>query len=147
MTNTHLLSLPNFQNKSSLEADTSNTSIGAVLLQEGHPIAYHIKALNSRNQTLPAYEKECLAILLAIEKWYPNLQHRSFDIHTNHKSLLHLTDQRLHTSLQHKDFVKLMDLQFTLKYRRGVLMQWLMGCQDRLMILQLSMSLWQNRLG
>lgn len=48
------------------------------------------------------------------------MQHTEFEIHTDHKSLLHLADQRLHTPLQHKAFVKLMGLQFKLVYKKGV---------------------------
>lgn len=82
-------------------------------------MAFLSKALGPRNQSLSVYEKECLAILLAVEKWRSYLQIREFVIKTDHKSLLHLTDQRLHTSLQHKAFVKLMGLQFKIQYRKG----------------------------
>lgn len=47
------------------------------------------------------------------------MQHKEFEIHTDHKSLLHLSDQRLHTPLQHKAFVKLMGLLFKLVYKKG----------------------------
>lgn len=119
MTSAPVLALPNFQLPFALETDASNTGIGVVLLQANHPVAYLSKALNARNQTLSAYEKECLAILLAIEKWRPYLQHREFEIRTDHQSLLHLAEQRLHTPLQHKAFVKLMGLQFKLVYKKG----------------------------
>jgi hypothetical protein len=102
-----------------LETDASNTGVGVVLLQAGHPVAFLSKALSSRNQTLSAYEKECLAILFAVDKWRPYMQHREFEIHIDHKSLLHLADQCLHTPLQHKAFVKLMGLQFKLVYKKG----------------------------
>lgn len=57
MTTTPVLALPNFQQTFILETDASNTGIGAVLLQGGHPVAYLSKALSPRNQTLSAYEK------------------------------------------------------------------------------------------
>ena len=120
MSSAPVLALPDFKFPFAVETDASNTGIGAVLLQAGHPVAYLSKALSSRNQTLSAYEKECLAILFAVEKWWPYLQHREFEIHTDHKSLLHLTEQRLHTPLQHKAFVKLMGLQFKLVYKKGI---------------------------
>jgi hypothetical protein len=46
-------------------------------------------------QTLSTYEKECLAILLAVERWRQYLQHAQFTIPTDHKSLVHLADQKL----------------------------------------------------
>jgi hypothetical protein len=59
---------------------------------------------------MSTYEKECLAILFAVEKWRSYLQHATFVILTDHKSLSHLGEQRLTTSIQHKAFVKLMGL-------------------------------------
>ncbi|GJV80829.1 putative mitochondrial protein [Tanacetum coccineum] len=43
--------------------------IGAVLYQEGHPIAFLSKTLSPKHQTLSTYEKEFLAVLMALEKW------------------------------------------------------------------------------
>ena len=60
-----------------------------------------------------------MAIIMAVDKWRSYLQHREFVILTDHQSLLHLTDQRLLTGIQHKAFVKLLGLQFTIKYKQG----------------------------
>jgi hypothetical protein len=38
---------------------------------------------------------------------------------TDHKILLHLVDQRLHTALQDKAFVKLMGLRYSIQYKKG----------------------------
>jgi hypothetical protein len=89
-------------------------------MQQGHPIAYLNKALSPRNQALSTYEKECVAILMAVDKWRSYLQHREFTIRTDQKSLLHLTEQRLGTGIQHKAFVKLMGLRFTIQYKKGI---------------------------
>jgi hypothetical protein len=58
-----------------------------VLMQEGHPIAYLSQSLNHVNQGRSTYEKECLAILLAIDKWCSYLQHKEFVIRTEQHSL------------------------------------------------------------
>ena len=68
-----------------------------------------------KNQALSTYEKECLAILLAIDKWRSYLQHQEFTIRTDQKSLLHLTEQRLTTGMQHMAFVKLMGLSYKIQ--------------------------------
>jgi hypothetical protein len=109
-----VLALPDFSQQFVVETDACQSGVGAVLMQQGHPVAYLSKALSPRNQALSTYEKECLAILMAVEKWRSYLQHQEFIIRTDQKSLLHLTEQRLGTGMQHKAFVKLMGLQYTI---------------------------------
>jgi hypothetical protein len=57
--------------------------------------------------------------LLAVDKWRSYLQHALFTIITDHRSLVHLSDQKLTSDMQHKAFVKLMGLQYKLIYRKG----------------------------
>jgi hypothetical protein len=92
-----VLALPDFTCTFVVEIDASDQGIGAVLLQRGHPLAFVSKALGPHNCGLSAYEKEYMAILLAVEQWRAYLQHREFVIRTDHASLTHLADQRLHT--------------------------------------------------
>lgn len=111
------LAMPNFEKQLVVETDASDLSIGDVLMQDNHPVAYLSKPLGPRNQALAIYEKECLSILLAIEKWRSYPQHQHFIIKTDHKSLQYLTDQRVSTRLQLKASLKLMDLQYTIQYK------------------------------
>jgi hypothetical protein len=62
LTTTPVLSLPNFAKEFTIETDASDKGIGAVLMQQGHPIAYLRKTLSNKSQALSTYEKECLAI-------------------------------------------------------------------------------------
>ena len=107
-----VLAVPNFDIPFVLETDASAYGIGAVLMQANHSVAYLSKHLCTRSQAMSVYEKECLAILMAIKKWRPYLQHKKFLIRTDHKSLLHLTEQRVTSKIQHKALVKLMDLDY-----------------------------------
>jgi hypothetical protein len=57
-----------------------------------HLVAY-LRYICPKNQALSMYEKECLAMLMAVDKWCLYLQHMQFLIRTNRKSLLHLREQ------------------------------------------------------
>ena len=56
-----VLALPNFSLPFHIETDASGTGVGAVLHQQGHPIAFISKPLSPKNQRLTVYEKEYLA--------------------------------------------------------------------------------------
>jgi hypothetical protein len=119
MTQAPVLALPDFTKEFELETDACATGVGAVLMQQGHPIAFLSRALGIKNQSLSIYDKECLAILIAIEKWKTYLQHQTFTIHTDHRSLIHLGDHKFTTKIQQKAFFRLMGLQYRIVYKKG----------------------------
>jgi hypothetical protein len=119
MISTPGLALPDFNLLLTVETDACDTGVGAVLMQRGHPIAYMRKALGIVNRKLSLYEKEFLAIIMAIDKWRQYLQIGPFTILTDHKSLSNLYDQPLTSDLQRKAMSKLVGLQFTIKYKKG----------------------------
>ena len=86
-------------------------------MENNHPVAYLSKALAPHNMGLSAYEKEWLALLLAVDHWRPYLQHAEFVVRTDQKSLLNLTDQRFNTPIQQRASTKLIGLQFTIQYK------------------------------
>jgi hypothetical protein len=106
----HVLSLPNFLKPFVLETDSCDQGVGAVLMQDGHPLVYISKALGPKTRGLSTYEKEYLAILMVVDHWRLYLQHSSFIIHTDQRSLIHLIEQRLHTHCQQKVFTWLLGL-------------------------------------
>jgi hypothetical protein len=114
-----VLALPDFSKPFSIETDASGCGVGAVLMQQGHPLAFISKALGPKSQGLSTYEKEYLAILLAVQQWRSYLQHSEFVIFTDQKSLTQLSEQRIHTHWQQKVFTKLLGLQYKVVYRKG----------------------------
>ena len=95
-----VLALPDFSKPFQIQTDASEFGVGAVLLQDNHPLAFVSKALGPRTRGLSTYEKEYLAVLIAIEQWHAYLQHGEFIIFIDQRSLVHITDQRLHTPWQ-----------------------------------------------
>uniref|UniRef100_A0A8R7K3Q3 Reverse transcriptase domain-containing protein n=1 Tax=Triticum urartu TaxID=4572 RepID=A0A8R7K3Q3_TRIUA len=114
-----VLALPDFKKTFMIETDASNNGIGAVLMQEGHPISYLSKALGPKAQALSTYEKECLAVILAVDKWRSYLQHAPFTLSTDHRSLKHLQDHKITSPMQQKALLKLLGLRYTITYKKG----------------------------
>jgi hypothetical protein len=124
-----MLGIPDFTKVFTIETDASSSGIGAVLHQQGHPLAYISKALGPKNLGLSIYEKECLAILFAVYHLRPYLQHGEFLIKNDQQSLIHLDDQRVSTAWQQKALTKLVGLQYKIIYKKGLTTRWLMRCQ------------------
>ncbi|GKC83139.1 putative mitochondrial protein [Tanacetum coccineum] len=82
-----VLALPNFDQEFVVETNASGTGIGNVLCQNGHPIAYLSKTLAAKHQSLSTYEKEFLAVVVALDEWKGYLLDRHFKIRTDHFSL------------------------------------------------------------
>ena len=114
-----VLALPDFSRPFQIQTDASDMGVGAVLLQDGHPLAFISKSLGPRMRSLSTYEKEYLAIMVAVDQWRSYLQHAEFVIFSDHRSLSHIADQRLHTPWQLKMYTKLAGLQYTVVYKPG----------------------------
>jgi hypothetical protein len=87
-----VLALPDFSRPSVMEIDANDSGIGAVLMQDQHPLAYLIRALGPCLRGLSTYEKESLAILLAVVRWRPYLRQSPFMICIDQRALAHLDE-------------------------------------------------------
>ena len=64
MQTTPVLQLPDFNKQFIVETDACDLGIGAVLMQDQHPIAFLSKPLSVTHVQLPIYDKEFLALVM-----------------------------------------------------------------------------------
>ena len=88
-----VLSLPNFSQPFVLECDASDLGIGAVLMQNRHPIAYESKKLQNNERLYSTYDMEMLAIMHALAKFRQYLVGSKFVVRTDHNSLKYFLNQ------------------------------------------------------
>ena len=69
MSSTPVLATPDFSKPFMIECDTSGYGLGAILMQDEHPIAFESSKLNKLEQLKSTYDKEMLAIMQALVKW------------------------------------------------------------------------------
>ena len=119
MTTAPVLSMPNFELRCVIEIDACEVGIGAVLMHQGHLVAFLSKALSTQNLGLSVYEKELFALVLAVTKWKHYLVGHHFVIRTDHQALKHLLEHMLTHPLQHKWLTKLLGLDYKIQYKRG----------------------------
>ncbi|XP_077868511.1 uncharacterized protein LOC144359184 [Saccoglossus kowalevskii] len=83
--------LPDLNKEFTLRTDASDTGVGAVLLQkiggEMFPIAYARKKLNGCQTRYSVMERECLAMVWAVQKFQSYLYGKEFVVQTDHQPL------------------------------------------------------------
>ena len=89
-----VLALPNWNLLFIIETDASGIGLGAVLSQNGHPIAFFSKNLSIRAQSKSVYERELMTVVLSVQKWRHYLLRRKFTIISDQKALKFLLEQR-----------------------------------------------------
>ncbi len=75
-----------------MQTDASEKGIGTVLAQLGsnsseHPVAYANRRLLPRETNYPTIEKECLAVVWAVQYFQRYLYVRDFKVQTDHRRL------------------------------------------------------------
>ncbi|XP_027170630.1 uncharacterized protein LOC113770389 [Coffea eugenioides] len=117
LTHAPVLSLPNFDKAFEVECDASGIGIGAVLLQEGRPVAYFSEKLNGAALKYSTYDKELMALVRALQTWQHYLRPREFVFHTDHESLKHIKSQDK-LSKRHARWITFIDsFTFVIKYK------------------------------
>ncbi len=67
--------------------------MGAVLMQHGKPICFHLETFNGVVINYPTYDKELYALVQSVEKWKHYLRGKETIIHIDHQPLQYLQSQ------------------------------------------------------
>ncbi|XP_078245177.1 uncharacterized protein LOC144587786 [Pogona vitticeps] len=119
-----VLRAPDFDREFIIYTDASNSGVGAVLCQEDengdqHPVSYLSRKLQKGERHLATVEKECLAIVYAIQKAKPYIWGRHFILCTDHSPLQWLKTMKTHNSKLMRWALNLQDYDFEVKVVRG----------------------------
>ncbi|SJL04343.1 uncharacterized protein ARMOST_07709 [Armillaria ostoyae] len=118
-----ILAIPNGTGRFRVEADTSNGAIGAVLSQEQEgrwrPVAFMSKALTATECNYEIYDKELLAIMLALSEWRHYLMgaHEDVEIWTDHQNLQYFRKPQKLNRRQARWVTELAEYHFILKHK------------------------------
>lgn len=119
MTQTPVLFIPNFKDVFIIETDVLGDGIGAVLQQNGKPIAFMSRALGVTKKAWSTYANEMLEVVEVVRIWRPYLLGQWFVIQTKERSLKYLLEQKKAIPEQQKWMVKLMGYDYEIRYRPG----------------------------
>lgn len=118
-----VLSCPNYDLPFVVETDASDFGVGAVLLQPHEDgdkvISYLSRSLSKQERNYSTTKKECLAVLLAIEKLRPYLEGVSFCVVTDHHSLVWLQNLKDPTGRLARWSLRLQQYDFKIVHRPG----------------------------
>jgi hypothetical protein len=119
MSTTPVLATPDFSKPFIIECDASGFGIGAIMMQDGHPIAFESRKLNKKEGLQSTYNKEMLAIMHALTKWRQYLLGSKFSVRTDHNSLQYLLQQKTLTTEQQKWIEKIATFDMEILHKRG----------------------------
>ena len=104
-----------------VECDASQKGLGAALMQSGQPIAYISRALTPTEQRYAQIEKECLAIVYALERFHQYTFGRNVLMYSDHKPLESILRKPLASAPRRLQgmMMRLQKYDVTVNYERG----------------------------
>ncbi len=120
-----VLAIPTENGKFRVEADASEGAIGAVLSQEQdgkwRPVVFLSKSLTVTERNYKIYDKELLAIMLALDEWRHYLMGvtQDFEIWTDHQNLQYFQKPQKLNRRQARWVTELAEYHFSLHHKPG----------------------------
>ena len=117
--NAPVLALPDLDRPFEVICDACGVGLGAVLIQDGRPIAFDGKRMNPAEQNYAVGEKELLAVIHALELWRCYLDGAEVTVVTDHSPNTFFATKAVLSSRQARWAERLSRFQFTWENRPG----------------------------
>ncbi|EER05867.1 retrovirus polyprotein, putative [Perkinsus marinus ATCC 50983] len=114
-----LLAYPDFSRPFQLMTDASDVAIGAVVEQDGRPLAFFSQSLTPTQRVWPVYEREAYAVFKALERFRPLLwgYHLELVVFSDHKPLEWI--QTATTAKVQRWLISMSQFKFKVFYKKG----------------------------
>ncbi|XP_055590749.1 uncharacterized protein LOC129742837 [Uranotaenia lowii] len=123
LVSTPILAPPDYTKQFAIACDASDVAIGAVLTQETdgqeHPICYFSQKLSTAERKYSVTQRECLAVIRAIEKFRGYVEGVHFIVYCDHSALSYLKTMKNPTALMCRWLIRLNAFDFEIRYRKG----------------------------
>lgn len=117
------MATPNYNEPFIIQTDASDVGIGGVLLQgsgeDERAVAYFSQKLSSTQRKYQTTERECLAVIVGIEKFRPYIEGAHFTVITDHASLQWLQNLKDPSGRLGRWALRLQPYDFSLIHRPG----------------------------
>lgn len=118
-----IVKAPDLEKEYVIRSDASDRGIGAVLMQEHdgvlHPVSYASRQLVPRETRYSAIERECLALVWAVEKFHIYVYGTTFVIQTDHQPLSYLSQAKHLNSRVLRWSLVLQEYSFRVEHIKG----------------------------
>ncbi|CAK9834497.1 Retrovirus-related Pol polyprotein from transposon 412 [Anthophora retusa] len=118
-----VLNYPDFSKPFHITTDASNYAVGAILSQgeigKDSPIAYASRLLHGAELNYATIEKECLAIIYAVQHFRSYIYGKQFNLITDHQPLVWMNSVKDPSSRLLRWRLKLAEYEYKILYKAG----------------------------